>query len=73
MVVSSIKFFSLISWSLICTPLIIVSVSTKMASPSGAVIYNSMDNGHSWQTAHAGVKESDRRPFILASGSTSIM
>lgn len=73
MVVSSTKFFSLISWSATCTPLILVPVSTKMASPSGAVIYNSMDNGHSWQTAHARVKESDRRPFILASDSTSIM
>ena len=73
MVVSSTKFFSLISWSPIYTPLILLSASMKMASPSGAVIYNSMDNGHSWQTAHARVKESDRRPFILASDSTSIM
>ena len=37
-----IKIYCLVSWSPICTPLILLSVSMKMASTSTTVIYNSM-------------------------------
>ena len=37
-----IKIYCLASWSPICTPLILLSVSMKMASTSTTVIYNSM-------------------------------
>ena len=36
------KIYCLIPWSPICTPLIIVSVSVKMAGTSATVTYNSM-------------------------------
>ena len=36
------KFSCLISWSSICTPLILVSTSLRMASNSVTLIYNSM-------------------------------
>ena len=36
------KVYCLISWSPICTPLIFVSASLKMASNSSTLIYNSM-------------------------------
>ena len=36
------KVFCLVSWSPICTPLILLSALMKMASISTTVIYNSM-------------------------------
>ena len=36
------KIYYLILWSLICTPLILVSASVKMAGTSATVTYNSM-------------------------------
>ena len=64
MVVSSAKFTVLISWFPICIPLIILSVLMKLVSTSIAVMYNSMESRHPWQTRIM-VKGSDRRPFIL--------
>ena len=36
------KIYRFLSWSRICTPLILVSASLKMASTSATVIYNNM-------------------------------
>ena len=63
MVVLSVKFTILISWSPICIPLILLSALMRLASTSAAVLYNSMESRHPWRT-HIGVKRSDRRPFI---------
>ena len=65
MVMSSAKFTNLISWSPICTPLILLSASMKLASTSAALIYNTDESGHHWRTPYIRVKGSDRRPFIL--------
>ena len=64
MVVLSVKFTILISWSPICIPLILLSALMKLGSTSAAILYNSMESRHPWQT-HIRVKGSDRRPFIL--------
>ena len=64
MMVSSVKFTILISWSPICIPLILLSALMRLASTSVAVLYNNLDSWHHWQT-HIGVKGSNRRPFIL--------
>ena len=64
MVVLSVKFTILISWSPICIPLILLSALMRLASTSAAILYNSLDSWHHWRT-HIGVKGSDRRPFIL--------
>ena len=64
MMVLSVKFTILISWSPICIPLILLSALMKLASTSTAILYNSMESRHPWQT-HIRVKGSDRRPFIL--------
>ena len=62
-VVSSAKFHVLILWSPICIPLIILSILMKSASTPIIIIYNSMENRHSWRTRIM-VKGSDRRPFM---------
>ena len=59
------KIYCLISWSPICTLLILASASMKMASTSIAVIYNSIESGRAWWTPHVKVKGSDRRSFTL--------
>ena len=64
MMVLSVKFTILISWSPICIPLILLSALMRLANTSAAILYNSIDSRHPWQT-HIGVKWSDRRPFIL--------
>ena len=64
MMVLSVKFTILISWSPICIPLILLSALMRLASTSAAILYNSLDCWHHWRT-HIGVKGSDRRPFIL--------
>ena len=64
MVVLSVKFTILISWSPICIPLILLLALMRLASTSVAVLYNNLDSWHHWQT-HIGVKGSNRRPFIL--------
>ena len=64
MVVLSAKFTILISWSHICIPLILLSALKKLARTSAAILYNSMESKHPWQT-HIMVEGSDRRPFIL--------
>ena len=64
MVVLSVKFTILISWSPICIPLILLSALMRLGSTSVAILYNSMESRHPWRT-HVGVKGSDRRPFIL--------
>ena len=64
MMVLSVKFTILISWSPICIPLILLSALMRLASTSAAVLYNNLDSWHHWR-AHVGVKGSDRRPFIL--------
>ena len=63
MMVLSVKFTILISWSPICIPLILLSALMKLASTSVAILYNSWDSWHHWWT-HIGAKESDRRPCI---------
>ena len=64
MMVLSVKFTVLISWSPICIPLILLSALMRLASTSAAVLYNNLDSWHHWRT-HIGVKGSNRRPFIL--------
>ena len=64
MVVSSAKSTILISWSSVCIPLIILLVLMKLASTSIAMMHNSLESRHPWQTRII-VKRSDRRPFIL--------
>ena len=64
MVVLSLKFIMLISWSPVCIPLIFLSALMRLASTSVAVLFNNFDSWHHWWT-YIGVKESDRRPFIL--------
>ena len=68
MVVLSIKFTNLISWSPICIPLILLSALMRLASTSAAIWYNSLDSCHQWRI-HIGVKGSDRRPCVLILGS----
>ena len=68
MVVFSVKFTILISWSPICIPLIILSALMRLASKSVAILYNSLDSWHHCGT-HIGVKGSDRKLFILILGS----
>ena len=63
MVVWLAKFTVLISWSPICTPLIILSVLMKLASSSIAIMYNNMESRHPWRT-YIMIKGSDRRSFI---------
>ena len=65
MVKSSAKFTVLISWSPICIPLILLLALMKLANTSAAIMYNSMENRHPWQTSRERVKGSDRRLFIL--------
>ena len=65
MMMPSAKFTNLISWSPICTSFIVLSTSMKMAITSAAIIYNTNESGHPWQTPCVRVKMSDRRPFIL--------
>ena len=64
MVVLSVKFTILISWSPICIPSILLSALITLASTSAAISYNSSDSWHHWR-AHWGIKGSDRRPCIL--------
>ena len=64
LVVLSVKFTILISWSPICIPLILLSALMRLASTSAAVLYNNLDSWHHWRT-HIGVKGSNRRLFIL--------
>ena len=65
MVMPSAKFTNFISWSPICTPLILLSATMKLASTSAALNYNTDESGHPWWTPRIRVKGSDRRPFIL--------
>ena len=64
MVVLSVKFIILISWSHICIPLILLSALIRLASTSAAVLYSNLDSWNHWRT-HIGVRGSNRRPFIL--------
>ena len=64
LVVLSVKFTILISWSPIYINLILLSASTRLENTSAAILYNSLDSWNDWQT-HIGVTGSDRRPFIL--------
>ena len=56
MVMLSAKLTILISWSPICIPLILSLVLMKLASTSAAIMYNSMENKHAWQTHQVRVK-----------------
>ena len=64
MVVLLAKLTILISWSPICIPLILLLASTKLASTSAKIMYNSMENRHLRQTPRVRVKGSDRSPFL---------
>ena len=64
MVVLSVKFTILISWSPIVISLTLLSALMKLASTSATMLYNSMGSRHPWHT-NIRVKGSDRRPFIL--------
>ena len=46
MVVLSLKFTILISWSPVCIPLILLSALMKLTSTSATILYNSMENRH---------------------------
>ena len=50
MVISSAKFNTLISWSPISILSMILSVLMKLESTSIAIMYNSMESRHTWQT-----------------------
>ena len=63
MMVLSVKFTILISWSPICIALILLSALMRLVSTSAAVLYNNLDSWHHWRT-HIGVKGSNRQ-FIL--------
>ena len=56
MVVLSVKFTIIMSWSPICIPLILLLALMRLASTSAAILYNSLGSWHHWQT-HIGVKE----------------
>ena len=62
MVVLSVKFTILISWSPICISLILLSALMRLASTSAAVC--TVWTGDTFGE-HTRVKGSDRRPFIL--------
>ena len=64
MVVLSVKFAILISWSPICITLILLSTLMRLASTSTAVLYNKLNSWRHWRT-HIRVKGSNRRPFVL--------
>ena len=64
MMVLSVKFTILISWSPVCIHLILLSALMRLASTSAAVFYKKLDSWHHWRT-HIGVKGSNKRPFIL--------
>ena len=64
MVVLSVTFTIVISWSAICIPLILLSAIMRWASTSATILFNSFESWHHWR-AHVKVKGSDRRPFIL--------
>ena len=64
MVVLSVKFTILISWSPICICLIFLSALMKLATTASTILYNSMESRHPWRI-NIRVKESDRRSFIL--------
>ena len=64
MMVLSVKFTILISWSPICIPLILLSALMRLASTSAAILCYSLNNWHHWR-AHIGVKGSGRRPCTL--------
>ena len=63
-VVLSVKFTNLMSWTTIYISLILLSALMRLASTSAAILYNNLDSWHYWRT-HIGVKGSNRRPFIL--------
>ena len=44
MMVLSVKFIILISWSPICIPLILLSALMRLANISAAVLYNNLDS-----------------------------
>ena len=64
MVVLSVKFTLLISWSLICIPLIFSSALMKLASTSATILHYTMESRHPWCN-NIGIKGSDRRPFCF--------
>ena len=64
MMVLSVKFIILISWSPICILLILLSALMRLVTTSASILYNSMDSRHPWRT-HIGVKGSNRRTLIL--------
>ena len=61
MVVLSIKFTILVSWSPICIPLILLSSALMRLAQDCITTWDSL---HDWQTLRGG-KGSERRLFIL--------
>ena len=64
MVVLSVKFTILISWSPIYIHLILLSALMKLASTSATILYNRMESRHLWHT-NLRVNGSHRRPLTL--------
>ena len=62
--VLSAQFAISMSWSPICISLILLPTLIKLASTSAAILCNSVESRHPWQT-HIRFKGSDRRPFVL--------
>ena len=61
----SVKLTVLFSWPPICMPLILLLALMKLASTSAAIMYNSMEDRHPWQTPLVKLKGSDRKPFFF--------
>ena len=54
----------MVSYLYSCNPFIGINETGKYLG-CNIVMYNNMENKHSWQTPRVSVKVSDRRPFIL--------
>ena len=63
-VVLSVKYTILISWSPIYNSLILLSALMRLVSTSDTILYNSMESRHTWRT-NISIKGSDSRPFKL--------
>ena len=70
-VISSAQFAISMPWSPICISLILLATLIKLTSTSAAILSNSTESWHPWQT-HIRVKGSDRRPFVLILDSTLV-
>ena len=59
------KIYCLILRFSIYASLLLVSAAVKMPSTSSAIVYNSIESRHPWQTHHIRVKRSNRKLFQI--------